>query len=99
MAVHLQWPFVKRGRLPNHSGDLPQEILIIPSHVPNNEFAINRGTTKCQGNITSIKLFAGNKLKNAGDILPFSLPCMTIILLQSNHAEKLIEKVNTKSNA
>jgi hypothetical protein len=40
-------------------------------------------------------LFAGNKLKNSGDILPFILPCMTTAPEQ---AEKLIEKVNTKSN-
>jgi hypothetical protein len=26
----------KRGFLYNHSGDFPQVILIIPSHVPNN---------------------------------------------------------------
>jgi hypothetical protein len=57
----------------NHSGDYPQVILTIPV------------TCRTQGNITNIKLFAGNKLKNAGDILPFILPCMTIILLQSNH--------------
>jgi hypothetical protein len=56
------------------------------------EFADNGGTTKCQGNITNIKLFAGNKLKNSGDILPFILPCMTIAPVQP---EKLIEKVNT----
>jgi hypothetical protein len=29
-AGAIQWPFVKRGRLPNHSGDYPQVILIIP---------------------------------------------------------------------
>jgi hypothetical protein len=28
---------VKRGFLYNHSGDFPQVILIIPSHVPNIE--------------------------------------------------------------
>jgi hypothetical protein len=27
----------KRGFLYNHSGDFPQVILIIPSHVPNND--------------------------------------------------------------
>jgi hypothetical protein len=26
----------KRGFLYNHSGDFPQVILIVPSHVPNN---------------------------------------------------------------
>jgi hypothetical protein len=27
----------KRGFLYNHSGDFPQVILIVPSHVPNND--------------------------------------------------------------
>jgi hypothetical protein len=28
----------KRGFLYNHSGDFPQVILIVPSHVPNTNF-------------------------------------------------------------
>jgi hypothetical protein len=31
----------KRGFLYNHSGDFPQVILIIPSHVPNRFFFIS----------------------------------------------------------
>jgi hypothetical protein len=30
----------KRGFLYNHSGDFPQVILIIPSHVPNRDSSI-----------------------------------------------------------
>jgi len=33
----------KRGFLYNHSGDFPQVILIIPSHVPNNLFDLKIG--------------------------------------------------------
>jgi hypothetical protein len=31
----------KRGFLYNHSGDFPQVILIVPSHVPNTSFEEN----------------------------------------------------------
>jgi hypothetical protein len=30
----------KRGFLYNHSGDFPQVILIVPSHVPNKDYEI-----------------------------------------------------------
>jgi hypothetical protein len=30
----------KRGFLYNHSGDFPQVILIVPSHVPNTYFIV-----------------------------------------------------------
>jgi hypothetical protein len=39
----------KRGFLYNHSGDFPQVILIVPSHVPNRDKEQKKGANGMQG--------------------------------------------------
>jgi hypothetical protein len=44
----------KRGFLYNHSGDFPQVILIVPSHVPNMCVRRRRINAKCNINYDTV---------------------------------------------
>jgi hypothetical protein len=47
----------KRGFLYNHSGDFPQVILIVPSHVPNTGFMVKPWLEKAIANSKNHHLY------------------------------------------